>query len=540
MVFKTKSKTEFFARQEILNLLLKRVEASKCRYRQNIALLGNQSLGKTSLIFELLRISKNPDIIPIYLDVKPKSIEALAQNFIGVLLYQYLSLEEDILEDNLDFLIKNSRTKIPKTIQQINQIRKLLKEKKHADEIYSLLLDLPQTIHEETQKTILLIFDEFHNIDSLGLRNPFLELSNKIMVQKHTMYIVVSSAVHSAQLILSEKLSLLFGNFEIVNLEPFNETIAKTFIDNKLQNIQIRSAFKNFIIQFTGGYPFYLDAITEQLKTVCLDNDCKNISEKILLSSLFETMYKDHGILNQFFNNKYYRLLNNGHMNIFPEILLAIATGCRKPSQITTRLNRKTRDINKYLNKLMQMDIISKKGVFNYINDPLFENWLKHVLQKKQHSFNINVHLAAQKFEEDILQSLTTFIDESKKDVPQRLKEIFTMFENDIIELDKKRFMLTRFDEIDIKDNNTISMVRARRANKHWRCYIEKDFIDELKINEVLSDTKRKDCIKKILIALKGIDVNARLKALEARMWIWDQNILNQLLTLFEKPRFMK
>ncbi|MFH2139122.1 MAG: ATP-binding protein [Candidatus Omnitrophota bacterium] len=540
MVFQSALKTEFFARQDVLDLLQKRIEASQKRYRQNISILGYQSLGKTSLILELLRRTKSPDIIPIYIEIKPKSIKDLAKNFIGVLLYQYLSIDNQVLEEDFEYLVKTSKQKIPRTINHINQIRKLLKDNKSNDEVYGMLLDLSQVLYEETQKTILVILDEFHNIEYLGLRNPFLELSNKIMVQKHTMYILISSAVHAAQELLAEKLSLLFGNFETITLQPFNAVTAKQFIDRKIRNIYMAEDLKNFLIQFTGGYPFYLDVITEQLKTSCLESKSESITEEILLSSLAETMFNDHGILNQFFNNKFYRFLNNSNMTVFASILLAIAKGHKKPSQMGSYLNRKTPDINRYLNKLLQMDIISKKGIFNHINDTLFENWLKFVLQRKQNSFDIDMQLATQKFKDDIKQNVDNFMNESRKDITLRLKEAFECFENDIVELDKKRFMLTRFDEIVIKDSKSIRVVNARRSNKYWRCYIESDYIDELKINDLLKDVTARDCIKKILIALDGIDVNARLKALEARLWIWDLEVLNQLLSLFEKPRFIK
>ena len=82
--------------------------------------------------------------------------------------------------------------------------------------------------------------------------------------------------------------------------------------------------------------------------------------------------------------------------------------------------------------------------------------------------------------------------------------------------------------------------VPARRLKKIWFCAIEEGFIDEAKIGIYLEQAKRKDCIKKILIALNGIDPNARLKALEAKVWIWDKNTVNELFSLFEKPRVVK
>ncbi len=527
-------------RSDILELLQKRVSAFKNKYRQNIAILGHEALGKTSLIFSLLKIIKDSSIIPIYLNIKTKSFEIFARNFIGVLLYQYLNLEKKETEDNLEFLLAKCKETAPKTARAIIQINKLLKDEADYDEIYTLLLDLPQVLYDETKKPVLLIFDEFQNIEGLKLNNPFLELSNKIMVQKNTMYIVISSTIHNALNLLSKKLSLLFGNFEMINVLPFDNNTAARFIDNKLDKIKISCLLKNFLIQFSGGYPFYLGVICEGLKGVCLEKGIDCATEEELLHSLAELMYNDHGVINQYFNQKYHAVLHINHKNLCPQILMAIANGKKKTSQISKYLNKKSSEISKHLTALAQKDIISKRGVFNEINDPLFIYWLRLVMEVQENSFGTDQEESVQRFKSEILSLLKIFSAESEKKVQQRVKELFEMFENDIVELDRKRFMLTHFDQIDVHDNNGACLVNARRLKKTWICCIEKNFVDEAKIGYFLAKAKRKDMIKKILITLDGIDANARLKALDAKIWIWDRNILNELLTLFEKPRLVR
>jgi hypothetical protein len=39
------------------------------------------------------------------------------------------------------------------------------------------------------------------------------------------------------------------------------------------------------------------------------------------------------------------------------------------------------------------------------------------------------------------------------------------------------------------------------------------------------------------MVTLKEVDPNARLRALEEKVWTWDLNSLNQILDLFSKPR---
>ncbi len=533
-------KLKHHERQQILDLLLKRVNAFKNNYRQNIAILGHQGVGKTRLIFDLLSHCKSSEIIPIYLDLKPQSIKQLTKNFVGTFLYQYLKITQENAVDNLEYLMITCKDKIPKTIQAIKNINTLISEKASENEIYTMLFDLPQTFYEETSKMVILILDEFHNLEQFELDNPYRELSNKIMVQKHTMYIVISSSIYTAQNILSKKLSLLFGNFEVINLQPFETATASEFITSELGNFTVNENIKNFLVFFTGGYPFYLNVILDQIKCACLDNNQTEVNEKNIFQSIEEAMYKDHGILNQYFNNKYHVFFDTKHTNLYPQILLAIAQGKKKPSQIGACLNKKTPEINRYLNKLIQSDVINKKGVFNSINDPLLVYWLKFVFYRKQNSFNKDIYNCAAAFEGEINGLYEKFCFETKKNIGQRLKELFELFENDIIELDNKRFMLTHFDEIDITDNNNVSLLNARRLKKRWLCCVEKNFIDESRIGTFLIKAKNKDCLRKIVIALDGIDVNARLKALEGKVWIWDQKLLNELFTLFEKPRFIK
>jgi GTPase SAR1 family protein len=527
-------------RSDILQLLTKRIDAFKNQYRQNIAIIGHQALGKTSLILYLIKTIKDGKIIPIYIHVKSKSFELFAKNFIGVLLYQFLQSEECQTYDRFDFLLSKCKEKAPKTAKAITNINKLLKDEAGYDEIYTQLLDLPQVLFDETKKQVLLIFDEFQNLEQYRLSNPFLELSNKIMVQKNTMYLVVSSTIQNSLNILSKKLSLLFGNFEIIKVKPLTASISSKFIQNKLGRITMDELLKNFLINFCGAYPFYLNIVCEQIKKICLEKSISHAGQRELFLCLRETLHDDHGVLNQYFLNKYHAILYTNNKNLFPAILQAIANGTKKSSQIGKLLNKKSAEINKHLNTLMQKDIISKRGVFNEINDPLFVYWLRFVMTRQQNSFSADRQKAAYNFEQDIQKLLIEFVQESEKIVGQRVKELFELFENDIVELDRKRFMLTHFDSIDLKRNNGSCFLNARRSKKSWLCCIEKDFIDEAKINYFIDSAKRKDLLKKIIIALDGIDENAKLKALDAKIWIWNQGTLNKLFTLFEKPRLIK
>jgi len=57
----------------------------------------------------------------------------------------------------------------------------------------------------------------------------------------------------------------LFGNFEIVGLEAFNFGEAQGLIDHNLDGVKIGLYLKNFIADFTGGHPLYINLLCQEL-----------------------------------------------------------------------------------------------------------------------------------------------------------------------------------------------------------------------------------------------------------------------------------
>src|SRR3990167_4337834 len=82
---------DFFGRQEIIDLLVKRASALKSGYRQNVAIIGHQQLGKTSVLRQFLHVFHDPQILPIYVEIKFQALDYFIDQFARALLYQYLS-----------------------------------------------------------------------------------------------------------------------------------------------------------------------------------------------------------------------------------------------------------------------------------------------------------------------------------------------------------------------------------------------------------------------------------------------------------------
>ncbi len=223
--------SNFFGRRDILELLRKRVDGLRYGYRQNIAIFGPPYYGKTSVVRRFIDGLPFHDVVPIYVEVKSHGFFNFAEKFISSLLFRYLN--------NID--------RIPKTAKAVKTVEALIKNGKML-EAYSAIFELPAIAYGETGLRPIVILDEFHRIEDFGIGDAFVVLGKNIMFQKDTMYIVTSSQTKRAKNILSEKLSLLFGNFEICELDTFDVSCASDFINFRLRGKTLSKELSDFLI----------------------------------------------------------------------------------------------------------------------------------------------------------------------------------------------------------------------------------------------------------------------------------------------------
>ena len=227
---------DFFGRQEIIDLLLKRAHALKSGYRQNVAIIGHQQLGKTSILRHFLHSYRDPELLSVYVEIKLQALDYFVEQFARSLLYQIISAQETLnATESLENLLKKAESQTPRTVARIREIAQLLKQR-HADEAYSKLFELTSIVKAETGKKCIVILDEFHRLGEFGIKNAFSDFGKRIMLQKDTLYLLSSSSFSASRRILAEKLSLLFGNFERVYLEPFDFETSLLFAEVNASN----------------------------------------------------------------------------------------------------------------------------------------------------------------------------------------------------------------------------------------------------------------------------------------------------------------
>lgn len=521
----------FFDRRIYLDVLEKRMLGLKDNYRQNIALIGDELVGKTSIIFKLLNRFYDSRIIVLYLEIRPESPGSFAKRFIGVLLYNFLINSGISLKEDLEFLIQKSEKYIPKTVEKARYILGAIKKRK-TNTIFQELLMLCDSINQETSKSCVVIFDEFHILENIFPKNFYREWSKLLISQKNTMFIIISSLKFKTRAILSKNLSLLFGNFAVITVEPFDIKTSEQYLEYRLRGLNLNTALRNFIVHFTGGYPLYLEVILNALL-----EESKNSLPDILENLLFDAS----GILNQRFSNYIKRFLDSPYSKDYLSILYLISSGRNRIKDIAQLLRKQKKELNQRISHLLELDTITRSADFLKINDRVFGFWLKFVYQEKLNSLTFDAKNQKVLFTDNIEGLIRDFIAVTQRPVIERMAELFRSFENEMMQIERKKIRLNHFREIktlEFSGRNLKEGLIGRSSDSLWILAFKNDFLTEDDITDFSRECKkfRHKLQRKIIVTLKDIDANTRLRALEEKIWTWDVQNLNQIMDLFSKP----
>lgn len=533
---------KFFGRDSVLELLNKRVTALKEGYRQNIALTGQSLAGKSSIILHFLHNIKDEGFVPIYVEVIPEEFRSFSNKFIATMLYNALAGKGEELTIEMGGLLEYAQKAFPKTYLAIKGVTSLI-DRGDFDEAYSGLLGLTSVLKDETGLSCIVILDEFDNLENLGVKNPFLSFGKIIMVQKDTMYIVSSSRNEAIKKIISEKLSLLFGNFEVIKVSNFDFKTALDFIEVKAAGLDMDNRIKKFLVAFTDGNPFYLDKIMTRSREVALQAMSGYINRDIMAEAMLDLIFRSGGSIHQYLMNFILELLETKYRDYYISILVAIASKHNKQSEIARILKKKQSDLSKGLLHLTQIGLISKNGIFYKIDDAVLQFWLKFVYQRKKELLIDGVFDRMSLFKEEVIAFMAEFEKEMERDAVPRIAELFNLFSNELVQIDSKNIRLPHFTRVEIKvSSDSKPFLACSFRGSLWVVQPYEKPVDENDIIEYIKTVKSISgkIANKIIIPLRGIDENAKLLAKELRISIWGILAVNRLLAIYGRKRIIE
>ncbi|HBR14689.1 MAG TPA: hypothetical protein DD723_03980 [Candidatus Omnitrophica bacterium] len=540
----------FFGRTPILNLLKRRVIDLKEGYRQNVALLGNKCVGKSAILQKFISDLDDPDVTTIYLDLQNKEFNYFFSKFVGSLLYYFSKSKNLPLYDDLNLFLESTKKFIPQTIEVIKRIQMDINGGKPLDAFHGLLI-LPEIYTNETGKFCILILDEFHDLEEFVSPTAFQDLGKKIMTQKRCFYIFSSSYPGLAKKILSEKLSLLFGNFEVVMVDAFDLQTSQEFIDHNLKGIKLGTQLRNFLTDFTGGHPLYLNLICQELFNLSAVHKQSEIYMPLLSQAVENTIFSRWGVIGRHFELVINELCGGKGNRLTASVLIALSNGKHKMDElceeICEELGVKKNLLKQRMNHLLELGVVAKNNSAYYFNDKLFKYWIKYVYQKRLKDVEFLPDKLRKQFKEEFHQGVENFQAVSRQDFSSRIMELLSCFDNEAFDLNGRKYKLPLFQEIvplriKNKEGLQVDVIKAMSSDAVWFIVPKRDSFGENDVNAVLSEVKKtgEKPDRFLIISLTDLDENTRLKALQERFWIWNEGELNTLLTLFDKPFILR
>ncbi len=532
----------FFGRSQELDLLKRRVSALKEGYRQNVAFLGNPFVGKSYTFHYFLNNLDDSDVTPIYLDLEHKDFNYIFPKFIGSLLYNYAKNNKLALHDDIALLMESTRKNIPLTIDVIKKLEQDFKRNKFEDCFLGLML-LPEIFTNETGKFSVLILDEFQNIGEIFGETAFQELGKKIMTQKRCLYILSSSYPLMAKRILTERLSLLFGNFETIEMGAFDQKTSQSFIEWTLGEKRIGSQLRNFLTDFTAGHPLYLNLICQEMVALSAVHNQNEIYMPILSQAIENTIFNRWGVISRHFELIISDLCSGkGNRSALP-ILFALANGSHKIEDVSVQISLGKTLIKQKIMKFLDLGILVKNGQYYYFKDKLFRYWIKYVYQRRLKDVEFAPERAKRQLKEEINRAIEHFKITSRQDFSTRIVDLLQAFANEAFDLNGRTYKLPTFRQLEpmkIKDETgmILDVIKASSDDTLWYIILKKENVHENDVSLFLGELKRlgEKPQRCLIISLTDLDENTRLKALQEKFWIWNEGELNTLLTLFDKP----
>ncbi|KLU61793.1 archaeal ATPase [Peptococcaceae bacterium CEB3] len=329
---------------------------------QNLVLAGPRRIGKTSLALELLRQLKDEGYYTVFVDMFRLS----GKNMFSKVL--------------VDACLGN-RTKITNTLEQVKQNflhssklslklkgleLSLTRSNKTVsdDELFDYALNLTEKLAQADKKKLIVVFDEFQEIERIAGENSLKVIRAHIQLHTHVNYLFMGSQTSMMKTIFSNQ-NQAFYRFAIslpvppIPPEAMAQYITKKFTE---QDIEILPEAIRMILDITGGHP-------QDTMLVCSE------SYQALVDDKRKTLNIEHVFLGR---DRAFAFLSQGFNEIIESIdpvaktlLLRIA----RAESLYSKGNHPN-TIKRTLDQLMDKGIIQKieRGKYDFV-EPMFKGY---------------------------------------------------------------------------------------------------------------------------------------------------------------------
>ncbi len=527
------------SRDQIELRLIKRVEDFERGYRQNVAVLGCAGVGKTKLISKIFDHIRNREtLLPVLISIGDVAAPHLFSYWIRCLLISALQAPETSVE----LLLESAESFIPKTCKAARHILKLNKQGSSALAVRELFA-LGGQLAEETGRKVVFFLDELLALEKFSAHDVYSIFGNRLMMEKEALFIVTSSDPRRARKIFSEKLALLFSNFESLDVQPFGFREMNAAIDGRACGTYLSLPARRFLFQMTDGEPRYLDALLRVLdESVCSDPR-RHLGAAVLFEAVIREVLEADGRISLDFQKRVssFRRTIRERESLVEEAVSVFGAGRLKPGALAAVLGLKLAETKKLIARMEEENWLISGGTSYSLKDSLFRFWAAEYLSIACSGQLTNQKTRRSRWTRRLGQIYETCFESDSSKVVARLESLLKLFRSETVVLEGRKITGAHFQDVHC---STLAdgqwMVKAQTAKENRFFLASTQELREQDVDNFWNASGgRKKPARRILVAAAGIEQNARLFAQQNRMEIWDLRFFNLVLDFYGLPKLI-
>ena len=499
-------------------------------FRHNIALLGMSGSGKSHLAQQALR-QLDAGFLKIYCPLQSASASTVVRQLTVAVLRAIVEDREGL---PLEELLTRVSPTAPKTAEAARRLIDAGVGHVPAEAIVQAL-DLVPIAHGELRRPCVLVLDEFLVLGQLGTQ-LFHEVGKRVVTWPYTVFVLTSSSPLKGREILRERLQLLFGQFELIALGHAEPTAAIAWMEQELSATPEADGLLRLVLEWTGPSVWALKVLVKRMRelTVLMGQPAR--LEVILTRALWDVLGSRDGVLHQWYAAKLQRLDGVRYGMLARDALLAVARGAKTTHAVCQAIGAR-RHVSQALQVLIEQDVVVRRGACWLVPDQLLKLWLTSVHDPVQPQSVADPVHPGEPFERAARRLAGEWLQASRLSLTDQVQALFARFQNETIALEHKTGRLPAFQSFRAvrSDDGRGTFLVADAGAQRWCC-----LIDDRGLSEPDIAAFRRFCqqqsprpARAVVIAYGGLELNVKLVAKDAGMWVWEPDDLRLLSLLY-------
>jgi hypothetical protein len=290
-----------------------------------------------------------------------------------------------------------------------------------------------------------------------------------------------------------------------------------------------------FLVQITGGYPYYLDVLTDEL--LVRAPTLRRASDSTLADTLLSSVFASNGLIYTYLAYLIEAAFQERGHKSYLNLLRTIAQGRHSVSEVAAALRLKKENISTPLRRLVDMGFLYRSEARYFFIDPLLELWIREVYPMEEEMHILGIRERYGFFKSQVEQMIDTYKQELGKGNEARIRELFVAFDGRATLRDLR---LPRFERVTtgMIDNEEYDVIAWQQGQRVWIAEVKDTAVDVLVAKafaEKLRTVAGYQIEEKVLICLAGYDSRVSSLVQAEQIHLWTLEDVNFLLRLHGK-----